>query len=367
MKIDHNYLPRQFADIDAILDDIVGVVKRADFTLGREVAELEHDFARMVGTRHAIGVANGTDAIFLALKALGVKPGCGNVITTPYSFYATASMIHHAGAMVQIVDVDRDFNLNPDFLEKSIMPATVGIVIVHWAGRPCRMNDILDIAKEHGLWVIEDCAHAHGSTYHDKGCGSIGDIGAFSLHPLKNVNVWGDGGVITTDSDKYAEWLRKARNHGMTDRNTCEFWGWNSRLDTIQAVVAKHVLAHLPIQIQARRFNARLLDDELQKIPQIELPVQRTGQFCNYYLYTFHAERRDELRDFLVQNGVDAKVHYPVPLHKQPAAKVFGPLKEVPVAEWCANTTLSLPVHEFITEEDIETMTMLVRRFYDRS
>lgn len=366
LEIDHNYLPQQFADIDGILENIRAVVKRGDFTLGEEVALFEQEYAKMVGVKHAIGVGNGTDAIFLALKALGVRHGNQRVITTPYSFYATTSMIVQAGATPVFADVGRDFNIDPAKIEERITERTVGIVPVHWAGRPCNMDAIMEIAKRHHLWVLEDCAHAPNATYHGKKCGSFGAINTFSLHPLKNVNVWGDGGVIATDDDQYAAMLRKLRNHGMTDRNTCEFWGFNSRLDTVQAVVGRHVLGNIERTTMRRRENAHRLDELLSDIPQVELPVNAPNTKPNYYLYSFHAENREELKKYLVGHGVDAKVHYPIPLHLQPAAQFISSYRkgDYPMAEWCADSTLSLPVHDYLQGDQVVRMGQLVRSFY---
>ena len=271
LRIDHNYLEEQFADYPAILSDVMDVIGRGDFTLGKEVELFEEEFAKMIGVKHAIGVGNGTDALFLAMKAMGYDPqGYGwenrpfEVITTPYSFYSTTAIISHAGLHPVYVDVGKDFNINPELIEAAITEATVGILPVHWAGLPCDMDKIMEIARKHNLWVIEDCAHAPGSVYKGKKCGSIGNIGTFSLHPLKNVNVWGDGGVITTEDDLIYTWLRRARNHGMVDRNTCVFWGWNSRLDTIQAVVGRHVLSGISSITAHRRMNAKILDKLLE-------------------------------------------------------------------------------------------------------
>ena len=365
--IDHNYLPQQFFQIDGIIESIREVVHRGDFTLGKEVGLFEAEYAKMVGVKHGIGVGNGTDALYLALKSLGVKQGVGDVITTPYSFYATTAMIKLAGANPVFVDVGRDFNINPDLIENAITPFTVGIVPVHWAGRPCDMDRIMEIARRHNLWVVEDCAHAPNSSYKGNKCGSFGNVNTFSLHPLKNVNVWGDGGVIVTDDDEKASFLRKIRNHGMVDRNTCEFWGHNSRLDTIQAVVGRHVLNGISGITAHRRLNASILNAELKDLTQIMLPPEIEGCEPNFYLYSFHAEQRDELQAHLISNGVDAKVHYPTPLHLQPASKSIGEFKkgDFPMAEWCADSTISLPVHEWITEEQLKTMAALIRGFYE--
>jgi aminotransferase EvaB len=362
MDIDHNYLPQQYSE--EVIDAIRAVAKRGDFTLGAEVAVFEKAFAKMVGVKHAIGVANGTDALFLALKSLDVMWG-DEVITTPFSFYATSAAIANAGGKPVFCDVGRDFNLDPSGIEDAITSRTVGILPVHWAGMPCDMGPIKEIAKRHGLWVVEDAAHAPNSKYHGKRCGSFGDVNAFSLHPLKNVNVWGDGGVITTDSDEKAATIRGLRNHGMRDRDTCEFWGYNSRLDTVQAVVASHALKGLEHRTAKRRENAAKLDEMLVGIEQILVPAVRIGTEQNYYLYAVHALRRDELKNYLIENGVDAKVHYPTPLHLQPAAAYLGYKRgDFPNAERCTETTLSLPIHEFIREAQLERMAKLIRAFY---
>lgn len=364
MIISHNYLPQQFADPEPIFTDIRRIVADGDFTLGKEVERFEKEFAAVAGTTYAVAVANGTDAIFLALKALGVKGG--EIITTPYSFYATTASIVHAGARPVYVDVAKDFNIDPDKIEAAITPYTVGIVLVHWAGYPCWMKDIIAIALRHAIFVVEDCAHAPLATLEGKPCGSFGALATFSLHPLKNVNVWGDGGVIATNHERNADWLRRARNHGMLDRNTAQFWGWNSRLDTVQAVVARHVLRNLASATERKRANGRMLDKLLCQISQIELPRYRDSDEPNRYLYSVFAERRDELAAFLLEHGVDAKIHYPTPLHLQPAAQALGYKRgDFPVAEWCADHTLSLPVHEFIKDWQIQRMAMLVQEFYE--
>ena len=324
----------------------------------------------MVGVKHAIGVGNGTDAIFLAMKALGLKHGHHHeVITTPYSFYATPAMIYHAGGLPVFADVREDFNIDPDKIEAAITARTVGIVPVHWAGRPCAMDDILDIARRHGLWVMEDCAHAPASEYHGRKCGSFGSLATFSLHPLKNVKVWGDGGVVVTNDDAKAETVRRLRNHGMTDRNNCEQWGWNSRLDTIQAAVARRVLKDVYKTATKRSNNAWFLNTELENIEGIELVGHDSGTRPNFYLYSFHCKRRDELQVYLVSHGIDAKVHYPVPLHLQPAAKSIGTFKrgDFPMTEWCADSTLSLPVHDWITGDQLLYMVNMIKAFYASS
>ena len=364
-EINHNYLLQQFKDIELFLADIRAIVERGDFTLGEEVAKFEEEFAAMCGVKHAIGVANGTDALYLAYAALGAKQG-DEIITTPYSYFSTTAMIRHAGAQPVFVDVGRDFNIEPYKIQAAITPRTVGIAIVHWAGRPCDMAQIMGIAEQHGLWVVEDCAHAPLSQYHGKRCGSFGNVNTFSLHPLKNVNVWGDGGVVTTNDDVKAAWIRKARNHGALYRNTCEFWSVNSRLDTIQAAIARRVLSRLESTTARKLANAANLDIGLSDLPGVELVVTKPDACANGYLYSFHAENRDALQAFLISHGVDAKVHYPIPLHLQPAAAGLGYKRgSMPMAEWCADSTISLPIHEYITEDQLGRMASLVRQFYE--
>lgn len=360
--IAHNYLPAQFADMDAIWTKIRAVVERGDFTLGRELGELEEQWAAYVGTSHAVGVNSGTDALILIMKALGIK---GEVIVPAFTFFASAAAVHHAGARPVLCDVGADFNIDPDKIEALITPHTEAILPVHWAGRPCNMRAINAIARNHGLVVIEDACHAIGSTYRGVKCGALGNAAAFSLHPLKNVNVWGDGGVITTNDGNLSNRLRKWRNHGLVDRNTCEFFAHNSRLDTIQAVVAGHALNKLDDIVIRRRSNAALLDSLLPIVPQISWVTIDHHSHMTYYLYSIHAQHREDLLAHLNAHDIDAKAHYPVPLHLQPACSYLGyKAGDFPGAEMCSATTISLPVHEFVSSQDCERMAATIKSFY---
>lgn len=352
--ISYSYLPQQFADMDAIFDKMRATIARGDYTLGRELELFEGEFAEAVGVNHAVGVNSGTDGIFLSLKALGIT---GEVITPPFSFYATTAAIVHAGAKPVFADVGSDFNINPAAIECAITSRTEAIVPVHWAGRPCNMEAIQAIADDHGLAVVEDAAQAFGARWQMRSCGAWGDAGAFSLHPLKTLNVWGDGGVITTRDSAFADKLRRMRNHGLIDRDRCEFWGWNSRLDTLQAVVGRHVLPKSADAIALRRANAKVLDVALSGIAGIEVAPMPASAFATYYLYTFLAKERDRLAAWLAQNGIDVKVHYPVPLHLQPAAASMGHKRgDFPMAERLSDETLTLPAHEYVTIEELKLM-----------
>lgn len=361
--IPYSYLPQQFSDAPAILEKIAAVVARGDFTLGREVAEFEAAFSKAVEGAHVVSCNSGTDALFLALKALNVVGG--EVVTTSYSFYATAAAIVHAGATPVFVDTGLDFNIDPDKIEKAITSRTKAIVPVHWAGRPCDMTAIAAIAEAHGIPVVEDAAHAFGAAWDNRACGTWGAVGCFSMHPLKTLNVWGDGGVMVTHDADLAAKLKLMRNHGLVDRDTCGEWGWNSRLDTVQAVVASHVLAKIPQMVAMRRRNAMRLDALLAGCDGIDAAPMPNEAHATYYLYTFRARNRDALVKYLHAEGVDAKVHYPVPLPLQPAAQALGYKPgDFPVAEQCASETVSLPMHEFLSLDDLERMAAAVRGFY---
>ncbi len=360
--IEHNYLPLQFnRDAVSIWLKIQRVVERGDFTLGKELKLFEEAWARYVGVNHAIGVNSGTDALILVLKALGIK---GEVLVPAFSFVASAATVALAGAQIRFVDVGDDFNIDINRLEGKITHHTEAIMPVHWAGRPCAMTDIRKIAKDHSLVVLEDACHAIGATHKQQQCGSFGNAAAFSLHPLKNVNAWGDGGVITTNNDQLAEKLRSLRNHGLSDRNTCQHWAHNSRLDTIQAVVAHYVLDKIDFIIRRRRENAEVLDKLLTGIQGVRTPEPHPGM--TYYLYSLRVRERNNLLTFLNAHGVDAKAHYPIALHLQPAAaKLQHKRGDFPGAELACDETLSLPVHEFVQPADLERMAALIHQFYD--
>ena len=363
-SINHNYLHQQFADHEAILEKIKSVVVQGDFTLGRAVDQFEEQFKLITQTKHAIGVGSGTDALLLSLKVLGIKEG-DEVITTPFTFYATIGAIVTAGATPVFVDILDDYNIDPDKIEEKITSRTKAILPVHWAGKPCHMESIQAVSKKHHLYVVEDACHAIGATYQGRAAGSWGDLGCFSFHPLKNLNVWGDGGIITTNSDELAEQLQLLRNHGLKGRDECVRFAYNSRLDTIQAVVASHLLEKLDHITLSRMRNAAYLDQGLSQISGVRVPVREKNIKQVYHLYSIQCEHRDRLKDYLTQQGIDAKIHYPVPMHLQPAAHYLGYQKgDFPRCEQTAEQTLSLPVHEFITQEACERMVTLIKEFY---
>jgi aminotransferase EvaB len=365
LPINHNYLTDQFSDREAIWAKVRDVVVRGDFTLGSEVDRLEAEFATLNGVKHAIGVGSGTDALFLSLKAIGIDKG-DEVITTPFTFYATIGAIATAGAKPVFCDAGADFNIDTALIESKITAVTKAIVPVHWSGKPCDMDAIERIAKKYNLVVISDACHAINATYKGRPSGSLGTISCFSFHPLKNLNVWGDGGIISTDSDEIADRLRLLRNHGLVGRDECRVFAYNSRLDTIQAVVALHLMSKIEHITNSRVENARYFDEKLAGIPQVVVPRRDDGVRQVFHIYSVRCEQRDALQEYLVANGVDAKVHYPVPMHLQPAAAYLGHKKgDFPFAERLAHETISFPVHEFIRREQQDQVIKLIKAFYD--
>lgn len=363
-RINHNYLLQQFQDSKAIFIDIEALVRSGDYTLGKAVDAFEAQFQQIEHCRYAIGVGSGTDAIFLSLKALGIGPG-DEVITTPFTFYATIGAIVTAGGRPVFVDIGPDLNIDASKIEQAITPRTKAIVPVHWSGLICEMESIRAIADRHGLFIVEDACHAIQAQSRGAFAGAFADTAAFSMHPLKNLNVWGDGGVIITNSEKIHDRLVLLRNHGLRDRDTCDVFAYNSRLDSLQAIVALHLMKKLDDITAHRIANAAFFDSQLGRIPGIMIPYRDPNKKHVYHIYSILVEKRDELKSFLIQAGIDAKIHYPIPMHLQPAAREYGyHAGDFPAAESACRKTLSLPVHEFLTETERHEIVEKVREFY---
>ncbi|MBI3636041.1 MAG: DegT/DnrJ/EryC1/StrS family aminotransferase [Candidatus Rokubacteria bacterium] len=367
MRVPYSYLGEQFADCEPILRDIKALVESTDFTLGAPVREFERAFAAVIGTKHAVGVGTGTDALWLPLKALGVGPG-DEVISAPNSFIATTGAIVASGARPVYVDSADDFNIDPAGIEAAITPRTRAILPVHYAGGPARMDRIMAIAAKHGLPVVEDACQAIGAALDGRRAGTFGVAAGFSLHPLKNLNVWGDGGVVVTDSDQMYESLALLRNHGLRNRDEVVVFGYNSRLDSLQAVVGNHLIKEFDAITEARIRNALRLDRGLAALaPDVVLPPRPANMRHVFHLYMFQARDRDGLLRFLVEKGIEAKIHYPVPLHLQPAARHLGyRAGDFPNAERQATSIITLPVHQHLVDAQVDYMIETVRRFYRR-
>ncbi len=365
MKIRHNYLSEQFKNSKKIFKLINDTVKFNDFTLGRYVDLFEKEFCKYQKVKYALGVGSGTDAIFLSLKALGIKEG-DEVITPTYSFYATAGAIATTGAKPVFIDVKNDLNIDEEKIEKKITNKTKAIVPVHWSGRICNMKKILKISKKYNLHVVEDACHA--ILAHDdkkKLAGNFGITGCFSMHPLKNLNVWGDAGIITTNNKKLYKKLNLMRNHGLISRDNCKLYGYNSRLDTIQAAVGLEMIKNIHYITNSRIKNAIYLNNNLKNINQIELIKERNKFKSVYHLYQFYCEKRDKLHNFLRKNKIDSKIHYPKPLHLHNAAKKFNYHKgQFYNAEKLSKKVISIPVHEFITKKQLDFIISKIKYFY---
>jgi len=365
LKINHSYLVEQFADYTKIFKEVEKVVKKGDYTLGKEVDVCESNFAKRTGGKYAISVGNGTDALLLTLKALGIGIG-DEVITVPYTFIATVGSIVTAGAKPVFVDIKKDYNIDESKIRSAITKKTKAIMPVHWAGRPCEMDKIQSIAKKFKLSIIQDSAHVIGARFKKKHLVNFGDACTYSMHPLKNLNVWGDGGFIVTNKKPLAEKLYLLRNHGLENRNNCKIFGYNSRLDTIQAAVANYKMKNKLDNITSKRIkNAQMLDKLLSKNKNVTT-VRRFKHLKEvFHLYHINVKKRDLLQKYLIKNSVDAKVHYPIPVHLQTAAKYLKYKKgDFPIAEMMAKTSLSLPVHEFINEKHINYVAKLINKFY---
>ena len=367
LKINHSYLVEQFADYTKIFKEVEKVVKKGDYTLGKEVDVCEKNFAKRTGAKYAISVGNGTDALLLTLKALNIGPG-DEVITVPYTFIATVGSIVTAGAKPIFVDIKEDYNMDENKIATAITKKTKAIMPVHWAGRPCELDKIYSIAKKYKLHVVQDSAHVIGARFKKKHLINFGDACTYSMHPLKNLNVWGDGGFIVTNKKPLAKKLYLIRNHGLKNRNNVEIFGYNSRLDTIQAAVANYKMKNKLDNITNKRIKNSNLFDKLFKINPNVKTIKRFSHLKEvFHLYHINVEKRDRLQQYLISKSVDAKVHYPIPIHLQSAAKYLKYKRgDFPTAEKMANTTLSLPVHEFIKEKDIRYVVNLISKFYSK-
>jgi aminotransferase EvaB len=365
MHVKYSYLEQQFAEVDAHFADLRKLVASGEFTLGPFVEAFEKKFAAYIGVKHAIGTNTGTGALTLALKAVGVRPG-HEVITVANTFIATVGAIVAAGARPVFVDCDERYQIDVNKIEAAITEKTAAILPVHWAGCPPELDKILEIASRHQLPVIEDACPAVGAKINGKYAGTFGKVNAFSMHPLKPLNVWGDGGIVVTDDDEAAEFLRLYRNHGLVDRDHVEIWGVNERLQPFQAVVGARVLDTVEGLVETRIRNAHLFDEGLKGLESfIRPPTRPAGYREVYQLYLVTAARRDELVAFLNSRGVEAKVHYPIPIHLQNAARDLGYKRgDFPVCERQADEILTLPAHQHISEAEVAYTLEVIREFY---
>ncbi len=368
MRVPYNYLDRQFdaAETEAILAKLRDLARTGEFTLGPPVLEFERRLAAMIGVPHVIGTNTGTDALILALKALGVGPG-HEVIVQVNTFYATVGAIVAAGARPVFVDVDDQYAIDERRIEAAITPRTRAILPAYWGGLPPNMPAVTEIARRRNLLVIEDACMAVGAAFDGTPAGAFGQAAGFSMHPLKPLHVWGDGGALALRDDAAAGWLRLYRNHGMVSRDEIAIWGVNQRLQTVQAVVANHILDRVNPWIDRRIEIAARIDKGLGDLRQVTLPPRPANRRNAFTLYMIRVERRGALIRHLAGGGVEAKVHYPIPLHLQPAARDLGyRAGDFPMAEAQAADLMTLPGHQFLTDAEVDYMIDRVRGFYRR-
>jgi perosamine synthetase len=339
------------------------------FVLGESVKKFEEEFAKYCGTDFAVSMSSGTDALRIALIALGIRPG-GQVITTPASFVASSNVVLHASGTPIFADIDLGtYTIDPDEIKKAVIGKTRGIIPVHLYGHPADMDSINKIARSRKLCVIEDSCQAHGALYKGRKTGGLGDAGCFSFYPTKNMTVGGDGGIMVTNDAKVAEKCAKLRNCGRKSWNVHDVVGYTSRLNTVNAAIGRIQLKHLDEWNANRIQNAETYDRLLADIEEVTLPPRgRNGTSPVYHLYVIRTKRRDSLGQFLESNGIQCGVYYPFPIHLQPIyRKMFGYKRGMfPLSEELCSTCLSLPMFPELSKEEISFVSEKIHDFFER-
>ncbi len=394
MQIPLINLKKQYESIKDEVDKAVSeVLSSAQYIMGTNVKEFEKEFSEYLGVKHAISVGNGTDALIIALKALGIGEG-DEVITTPWTFFATAESISFVGATPVFVDVRLDtFNIDPSKIEEKITPKTKAIMVVHIFGQPCDMDEINRIAKRHNLYVIEDAAQAVGSEYKGQKIGTLSDIATFSFFPTKNLGCAGDGGMIVTNDDNLATICRALRTHGSGENgqkayniihnldeklneeknvdntvyNPLKYYnyliGHNSRLDEIQAAILRVKLKYLNEWNDKRRENAKFYNENL-KDTRLVTPYEENNVKHIYHLYILQSEKREEIVEFLNKKGIATGIYYPVPLHLQKAYKDLGYKEgDLPNAEYLSHRTFAIPMFAELTDEEKNYIVQTINNY----
>jgi dTDP-4-amino-4,6-dideoxygalactose transaminase len=339
--------------------DEIGI--SGQYILGIECEEFEKELAEFCQCKYVISVANGSDALFLILKALGIGPG-DEVITAPNSFLASSWVIVATGATPRYCDVDDGFNLDPNKLEVVISERTKAIIPVHLAGIPAQIEEICEIAKSHGIHVVEDCAQAIGATYRGRQVGTFGIAGGFSLHPLKNLGVMGDGGFVTTDDGELDKKVRLLRNHGLKNRDEMLIWGYNSRLDEIQAALGRMKLKLL------NEWNSKVIEiaekytiNLSSYVKTLKVPTGASPVWHNFPIFT---EERESLRNHLSSVGVDTRIHYPIPIHLQIGHNNDYSIGSYPKAEYQSTNSVSLPIYPTLSDVEVNYVIRQIQRYF---
>lgn len=359
LKIENDFVKKE------VLKKISELVDSSAFTLGPPVQEFEKNFSRFCGATYCLGVGSGTDALRTALLACGVGVG-DEVITTPITYASTSLAIAHCGAKPVFVDVLDDGNIDPSKIEKAITKRTKAVLVVHMYGNVCDMDKIRAITKRHGLFLVDDCAHSQGASYKGKMAGSIADISCFSFYPTKNLGAWGDAGAITTNNKKLLDKAFLFKNFGETVQYYSKIIGYNSRLDTIQAIVLNEKLKHLKAWNKKRSDAALKYTKALEGVGDITM-LPFSGE-CSYYNFPIITNQRKKLMAFLEKMGVKTLRHYPLPLHLQECFGYLGYTRgDLPKAESFADSVMSLPFHPFLTSQEQNLVTRLIKEFFDKN
>lgn len=355
-------LKGQYNNLKGEIDSAIsGVLENTMFILGPNVAKLEEEIAAYCGTKHAVGVASGTDALNLAVRALGLSAG-DEVITTPFTFIATAEAIAYVNAKPVFVDIEQDtLNIDPAKIEAAITGKTKAIMPVHLFGLPANMTEIMRIAEKHGLKVIEDCAQSFGARYEGKVTGSIGDTGCFSFFPSKSLGCYGDGGMVVTNSDTVANELKVLRNHGSRERYHHHIIGFNSRLDEIQAAILRVKFKRIDASNERRKENARLYKKYLEG-SGVTIPQEEPGGLHVYNYYNILSDRRDDIQQALSEAEIACAIYYPVPLHRQEVFSEECKGVTMPVSDEVAGEILSLPMFPELQESQIEEICSVIKK-----
>jgi dTDP-4-amino-4,6-dideoxygalactose transaminase len=364
MRVRYSPLAQQYADPEPIFAELRELVASGDFTLGRPVGEFERMFADTLGVRHAIGVGSGTDACKLPLKALGLGPG-DEVVTCANTFWATVGAINEVGARPVFVDCDDSFCMDIGKLEAAITPRTKALMPVHLTGDAADMPRLMELAVKRRLPVVEDGCQSLLGEIDGKRVGTFGIASAFSMHPLKVINVWGDAGVVVTDDAEMDRKLRLLRNHGLKNRDEMEILGYNTRLDSVQAVVGKYIVRQTGAIVEQRARNAAYYDAGFNSVRGVRIPPRNPRVKHVYLLYVLFAERRDALLKYCIEHGIEAKVHYPIPLYQQKALAHYGyRAGAFPVTDRHAKECITFPVDQHLSRAELDYVIETVRNFY---
>lgn len=368
MNIPFVNLKKQYKSIKKPVKDVIlEILAEGNFILGRQVEEFEKAYAGYLDVKYCIGVSSGSAALRLGLRALGVGMG-DEVITQVNTFISTVLPILELGATPILVDIDpATYQIDPEKVEKAITKKTKVILPVHLYGIPTPIDQILKIAKKHNLKIFEDVCQAHGSSFKGKKCGTFGDLSAFSFYPGKNLGAAGDGGALVTNSSNLDKKLRAMRNIGQFEKYKHDIFGYNSRLDTIHAAVLSIKLKHLEYWNEKRRKIASFYSKLLLDIPVVLPPKLDNKYLVNYHLFVIRSKKRDDLLKYLHENGIYAGIHYPIPIHLQPAMKMLGYKKgDFPITEKYAKEILSLPMFPELTSGEVKYICNIIKKFFER-